>query len=60
MDELKEEDSKPDVDENPWAVGSITDFLYFCCPECENKCQTKASFLNHALHSHPKVKNFKL
>ena len=46
-----------DMDEvltNPWAVKNLNDFLYFCCPECNVKDQSKESFLKHALDKHPK------
>ncbi len=42
--------------ENPWAVGSLDDFLHYCCPECDTKCQSKESFINHALVNHPQAK----
>jgi len=40
---------------NPWAVDCIDKFLYFFCPEpeCENKCQTKQDFVDHAFCKHP-------
>ena len=40
---------------NPWNVQQLEDFLFFCCPECEDKSSTKAIFINHALVEHPKV-----
>ena len=47
-------------DDNPWAVGKIEDFLYFCCPECdlsrETIYQSRELFLQHALNQHPKAK----
>ena len=39
---------------NPWAVNSIHDFSYFCCPDCEHKSQDKQSFVDHALYFHTK------
>ena len=46
--------------DNPWAVGKIEDFLYFCCPECdlsrETIYQSRELFLQHALNQHPKAK----
>ena len=41
--------------ENPWAVDSLQKFakIYYCCPECENKCQTKQDFIQHAFENHP-------
>ena len=43
-----------EVTENPWAVNSIHDFSYFCCPDCEHKSQDKQSFVDHALYFHTK------
>ena len=42
---------------NPWANKHLEDFLYFCCPECNLKDQSKESFLRHALEKHPKSKS---
>ena len=42
--------------ENPWDVSSLEDFLYFCCPECSDKSQTKDLFIFHALENHPESK----
>ena len=44
---MKEEDSEdPEFeDDNPWAISTLKDFLYFCCPECDLKEQIKDSFI---------------
>ena len=39
--------------DNPWAVGHLEEFLYYCCPECNKKTQSKESFLQHAIDRHP-------
>ena len=44
------------VDMNPWAVENINEFLYFCCPECDERNQSKEYFIQHALEKHPKAK----
>ena len=41
---------------NPWNVEDLDDFLYFCCPECDLKDQSKVQFLQHALDQHPNAK----
>ena len=41
---------------NPWNVDKLEKFLYFCCPECDLKDQSKVSFLQHALEKHPDAK----
>ena len=38
---------------NPWDVGNLEDFLYYCCPECDVKVvherdQSRDLFLQHA------------
>jgi hypothetical protein len=45
-------------DQNPWMVEQLEDFLFFCCPECDEKCRTKDIFLQHALCHHPSVSIF--
>ena len=40
---------------NPWVVEQLEDFLFFCCPECDEKCRTKDEFLQHAHYHHPNV-----
>ena len=44
-------------EKNPWTVTSIDDFLYFCCPQCDTKKQSRESFLEHAFEEHPKSKD---
>ena len=39
---------------NPWMVNNINDFLHYCCPECEEKCNSKETFVNHAKDKHEK------
>ena len=41
--------------ENPWIVESLEEFLYFCCPECNDKSSSKETFINHAWTNHPKA-----
>ena len=40
---------------DPWDVESPEDFLYYCCPECDTKCQGQNDFKNHALQDHPRA-----
>ena len=44
--------------ECPWNVESLEDFLYYCCPECNARNQSREDFLNHALDQHPTSKNY--
>ena len=38
---------------NPWSAKKWEEFLYFCCPECPEKYQSKELFIDHALNIHP-------
>ena len=40
-----------------WSVDNLEEFLYFCCPECEMKNQSKYLFIQHALENHPHAIN---
>ena len=40
---------------NPWNVQDLDVFLFYWCPECEEKSENKSIFINHALSAHPKV-----
>ena len=43
---------------SPWDVDNLEEFLYFCCPECDNvKHQKRTDFINHALEQHPDSKD---
>ena len=37
---------------NPWKVQSISDFNYFCCPECVYWSKEEFEFQVHALQNH--------
>ena len=50
-------ETKPDV-ANPWNVESLEHFLYYNCPECEVKHETKAKFIIHAVDAHPRSHPF--
>ena len=39
--------------ENPWLCEQLEEFLFFNCPECDEKSQSKEYFLEHALTIHP-------
>ena len=47
---------EPDEYNNPWSVKELEEFLYFCCPECDVKDQSKETFIKHALDHHPNAK----
>lgn len=57
---IKVEDNPWHVEsQNPWHVESLYDFSYFCCPECDTKCQDKQEFVDHAFYLHPEVRYLK-
>ena len=33
---------------NPWEVTNVTEFSYFCCPECDFKSKAVPPFIDHA------------
>ena len=41
------------MDNNPWTVEDLDSYLFYCCPECDQKYKSKPSFINHAYSSHP-------
>ena len=47
---------KQESSENPWDVTTITDFLYYCCPECDTKTKTSEIFIDHAVNAHNMAK----
>ena len=46
-----------DIKTNPWEVNNLDQFLYFCCPECDEREKSKELFLQHALDQHPRAKD---
>ena len=42
--------------QNYWIVECLEDFLYYCCPECNNRQQSRHNFLQHAINEHPEAK----
>ena len=40
---------------NPWDVSDASEFLRYCCPECDQKCAQLGDFSKHAIESHPKA-----
>jgi hypothetical protein len=43
------------MEENPWAVDSLSKFLFYNCPECDFKFKDEPSFQNHAVELHYQV-----
>ena len=41
---------------NPWHVVTLDEFLFYCCPECDLKCQDHTEFFNHAVQMHELAK----
>ena len=51
----KPDDLEDGLKHNPWSVETVEQFLYYNCPECDNKTQSKTIFINHAYLNHPRV-----
>ena len=48
--DVEEKMDSEDIKTNPWEVADNLDqFLYFCCPECDEREKSKELFLQHAL-----------
>ena len=45
-------------DGNPWFVSNLDEFLQYCCPECDEKYESKEPFVLHAFEKHPKAKDW--
>ena len=43
------------MENNPWIVEELEEFLYYCCPQCDFKEQfdQREQFVEHALRCHP-------
>ena len=54
----KPDDLEDGLKHNPWSVETVEQFLYYNCPECDNKTQSKTIFINHAYLNHPRVSFF--
>ena len=42
---------------SPWSVNCLEDFLFYCCPECDNREHSREFFLQHAFEKHPEAKD---
>ena len=58
MEDYKVEPTEPPSEApepfNPWTVGNVDEFLFYCCPECDFKNGTRLEFITHAIANHPK------
>ena len=43
---------------NPWNVQNISEFNFFCCPECVYRSKEETSFQSHAIQNHPRSRIF--
>ena len=43
--------------ENPWDIYSIFELLFYNCPSCEFKHNSKQTFVDHAIENHPEATN---
>ena len=42
--------------DNPWS-GNLDKYLFYCCPECDEKSANKESFIGHAVKTHPSAQD---
>ena len=42
-------------DPNPWNVSDVTAFLYYICPECDDRIPYEDAFIQHAIAKHERV-----
>ena len=47
-------------EENPWNIETLYDFLFFNCPSCTYKNNSKQKFVDHAVQLHPESSQFLL
>ena len=50
-DHLKQEAKRP-KQMIPWGEENLDEFLYYCCPEWDDKFKESQSFMDHAIHRH--------
>ena len=43
---------------NPWNVENLEEFLYYWCPECDDRHRSRDMFLQHALEKHQNAKEY--
>ena len=43
---------------NPWDVTALSEFSYYCCPECVYKSKDDTDFQTHAVINHPQARSF--
>ncbi len=55
MEDPDKQNGNPD---NPWEVHHVTDFSFYCCPECSFRCKAINPFQDHAVEQHPQSKKF--
>ena len=46
------------MESSPWFVHTLEDFLYFCCPECDDREKSRTLFLEHALNQHSESQKY--
>ena len=51
---VKKETEPKSSENNPWHMTSISDFLFYCCAECNFKDKNEENFILHAKAHHPK------
>jgi hypothetical protein len=52
-DPLAMPEAKISTNIGPWSVITIYKFQFYCCPECDKRCEQKKNFIDHVYSHHP-------
>ena len=47
------DDEATNTNTDPWDVKNLEEYLFFCCPECDDIDHDKLTFIQHAFGAHP-------
>ena len=50
--------SETKMENNPWDVTTVDEFLFYNCPECEVKAKDADTFMSHAIEKHELAKHY--
>ena len=50
--------SETKMENNPWDVTTVDEFLFYNCPECDVKAKDANTFMSHAIEKHELAKHY--
>ena len=50
--------SETKMENNPWDVTTVDEFLFYNCPECDVKAKDADTFMSHAIEKHELAKHY--